>query len=106
MIQFGCTCGKQLQAREEHVGLQVVGPSCGSMLAVPGNPQAVRPAAVPSAPPMPAPVPSGYTAGRPYPGPGPGAPRARREHGAAPALSGKALASLILGTLTIVLPVL
>ena len=41
MIQFGCTCGRRLQAREEHVGLQVACPSCGATLTVPGDPQAV-----------------------------------------------------------------
>src|SRR5438132_7854857 len=106
MIQFGCTCGRRLQAREEHVGLQVACPSCGATLTVPGDPQAVHPAAIPPSPAAPAARPSEYTAGRPQPAPVPGPPRARRERGPATSMSTKALVSLILGVLTFVLPVL
>jgi hypothetical protein len=105
MIQFGCVCGRRLQAREEHAGLQVVCPSCGAQLTVPGDAQAVRPAAAPAAPPVPAAAPSEYTAGRPQPVPAPGPPRVPRQRGPATAMSTKALVSLILGILTFVLPV-
>jgi hypothetical protein len=103
MIQFDCPCGQRLQAKEEHVGLQVACPVCEKLLTVPGDPQAVHPAAMPPA--APAPAPSEYMAGRPLPAPGPLSARARRERGPATSLSIKALVSLILGVLTFVLPV-
>jgi hypothetical protein len=106
MIQFECPCGQRLQAKEEHVGLQVACPLCGKLLTVPGDPQAVHPAATPPSPAAPAPAPSEYAAGRPPLGPVPGPARARRARGPATALSTKALVSLILGILTFVLPVL
>jgi len=99
MIQFTCRCGKPLQAKDEHVGLQIICPGCGHTQVVPGDPTAVRPLA-PVAPP------SDHLTDRPLAGLPPGPQRFPRERGPAPALSGKALASLILGALTFVVPVL
>jgi hypothetical protein len=98
MIQFTCRCGKRLQAKEEHVGLQIICPGCGQMSAVPGDPTAVRPLA-PAAPP------AEQVTGRPLTGPATGPREAPRPRGPAAELSGKALASLILGALTFLLPV-
>ena len=106
MLQFDCTCGKRLQTKEDHAGMQVACPTCGALLIVPGIPQAIRSTAAPPQP-GPAPVgPSRYTSGRPYPD-AEGEPRTMRR-GPRPivAMSGKAVASLILGLLTILFPVL
>jgi len=104
MIQFGCPCGKQLQAREEQVGQQAACPSCGATLTVPGDAQAIRPPAAPTAPSTP--TPSEYAAAPPPADPVPGPQLFPRERAPAPTLCGKALASLILGALTFCLPVL
>src|SRR5438128_1767964 len=93
MIQFICPCGKSLQAKEERVGLQIICPGCGQMQVVPGDPTAIRPLA-PAAPP------SEHLTDRPPAGLSPGPERFPRSRGRAPTLSGKALASLILGALT------
>ncbi len=96
MIQFHCGCGKLLQAREEHAGLEIACPGCGTRLAVPGQAYAIQ--EVPTLPTAPGPT---------------AAPAPRREGGrrprareTGPELSGKALASLICGGLTFLLPVL
>ncbi len=99
MIHFTCRCGKPLQAKEEHVGLQIICPGCGQMMAVPGDPTAVRPLA-PAAPPP------EYLTDRPPAGPLPGARGFPGERRPTTAMSGKALASLILGILTFLMPVL
>src|SRR5262245_16487938 len=98
MIAFRCSCGKLLQAKEEHAGLEITCPTCGTASVVPGAGEAIQPApAHGGAPPV-----AGPTARQPpQPGPPGGPPRPR---GAEP--SGKALAALILGALTFVVPVL
>jgi hypothetical protein len=96
MIQFRCACGKLLQAREEHAGLAVNCPGCGSVQTVPGVPEAVR-AAPPVVQAVPAP-PSEQTTARPYPAPAAPPPRPRRREPAPPrGLSGKALTAIIGG---------
>src|SRR5262249_47254126 len=103
MIPFRCQCGKLLQAREEHAGLQVNCPACGTALLVPGSPgHAVRPAAPPP-PAAPQRIAPGAAPARPRAAEGARRPRERRPQAE---LSGKALASLILGGLTFLLPVL
>lgn len=52
-IQFACSCGQVLQARDEHAGFVVRCPKCGRESVVPG-PEAVQPA---DALPAPAPAP-------------------------------------------------
>jgi hypothetical protein len=42
-IQFLCSCGRKLQAQEEHVGRRVRCPACGAETTIPGASQAVQP---------------------------------------------------------------
>jgi hypothetical protein len=42
-IQFMCSCGRKLQAREEHAGRRVKCPACGAETTVPGPEDAVQP---------------------------------------------------------------
>jgi hypothetical protein len=50
-IQFDCSCGRKLQAADEHVGRRVKCPACGAEMTVPGDKTAVQPVeAVPSRP--------------------------------------------------------
>jgi hypothetical protein len=50
-IQFACSCGRKLQAADEHAGRRVKCPACGAESTVPGDEAAVQPAeAVPSRP--------------------------------------------------------
>jgi hypothetical protein len=50
-IQFACSCGRKLQAADEHAGRRVKCPACGAEMTVPGDGTAVQPAeAVPSKP--------------------------------------------------------
>jgi hypothetical protein len=50
-IQFACSCGRKLQASEEHVGRRVKCPACGAEMTVPAGQTAVQPAeASPSKP--------------------------------------------------------
>jgi hypothetical protein len=42
-IQFSCSCGRKLQAHDEHVGRRVRCPACGAEATVPGTEQAVQP---------------------------------------------------------------
>jgi hypothetical protein len=53
-IQFPCSCGRQLQAAEEHAGRLVKCPACGAETTVPGPEVAVQPreAAEPKASPV------------------------------------------------------
>jgi hypothetical protein len=67
------------------------------MLTVPGASEAIRPASA---------APAEYLAGRPYADSGAAPSPERRERSPAAAMSGKALASLILGVLTFCVPVL
>jgi hypothetical protein len=41
-IQFTCSCGRKLQAKEEHVGRRVKCPECGAEATVPGPDDAVQ----------------------------------------------------------------
>jgi hypothetical protein len=50
-IQFTCSCGRKLQAAEEHAGRRVKCPACGGETTVPADSSAVQPAeVVPSRP--------------------------------------------------------
>jgi hypothetical protein len=49
-IQFNCSCGRKLQASEEHVGRRVRCPACGAEMAVPAGETAVQPSAAAAAP--------------------------------------------------------
>ncbi len=42
-IQFDCSCGRKLQAQEEHVGCRVRCPACGEETTVPASSQGVQP---------------------------------------------------------------
>ena len=53
-IQFACSCGRKLQAADEHVGRRVKCPACGTETTVPGDETAVQP--VEAVPARPAPV--------------------------------------------------
>jgi hypothetical protein len=94
MIQFQCLCGKVLQAKEEYIGLEITCPACGKTMAIPDLGKAIQPTTEPAV-------------GRPSQTAPPGAqaerPRAQRPP--QPEMSGKALAALILGGLTFLLPV-
>ena len=95
MIQFICPCGKRLQTKDEHAGLQIACPACGVKLTVPDDTQAIRPASA---------APIEYAAAPSHPGAGARPPAERR--GPATSGSGKAVASLVLGLLTFCLPIL
>jgi hypothetical protein len=41
-IQFACSCGRKLQAQEEHIGRRVQCPACGAETTVPGPEDAVQ----------------------------------------------------------------
>src|SRR5687768_178493 len=103
MIQFRCDCGKQLQARDEYAGQTTACPACGKELTIP-PPQAVQ--ASPAAPPPAAALPDDDDRLRQ------GRPRRRFEdddRGPPPGpqpTSGKAVTSLILGLLSLSLPLL
>jgi hypothetical protein len=56
-IQFTCSCGRALQAKEEHAGRRVQCPACGAQATVPPGDEAVVPAEV--AQPKPSPVQAG-----------------------------------------------
>jgi hypothetical protein len=53
-IQFACSCGRKLQADEDHVGRLVKCPACGAETTVPGGETTVQPAE--AVPPRPGPV--------------------------------------------------
>lgn len=58
-IRVRCTCGTELQVRDEHVGKSIKCPKCGTVLkaeAAPAGPAAVSPEAVTTAPAPPAPA--------------------------------------------------
>jgi hypothetical protein len=97
MIQFTCSCGRQLAASEEHVGQTVACPNCGKHQTVPGL------TAVPPERQRPAPA-AEITSASPrrshFPEDDDAAPR--RTSG----MSGKAITSLILGLLSFCAPVL
>jgi hypothetical protein len=46
-IQFSCSCGRTLQAKDEHAGLRVKCPACGAEATVPGAQAAVQTAEPP-----------------------------------------------------------
>ncbi|HYT94720.1 MAG TPA: DUF1559 domain-containing protein [Gemmataceae bacterium] len=100
MIRFQCPCGQLLQSKEEHAGLEITCPACGTASLVPGSEAAIRPAPAPThgdALPV-----AEYTPRQP---PQPVSPAGRpRPRGAE--TSGKALSALILGAFTFVVPVL
>ena len=91
MIQFTCPCGKPLHAREEYVGQTTRCPQCGRELIIPAE-QGVQ-----ALTPPPEPAPRDWPDDRPLRRPGPawaGRPRP-------PAASGMAIASTILGVLSL-----
>jgi hypothetical protein len=97
MIRFVCSCGKQLQAREENAGRTVQCPACKQQLRVPDAP----PAAIqPEQAREPAPAPSRVQRERPALQDELDADDRPRRRGATPSNSGKAIASLVLGILS------
>src|SRR5262245_10140857 len=101
MISFRCTCGQTLQAQDEYAGQLTRCPACGVELAIPRPAGAIQPAlgVVPPAAPAP-PPPAAYAPGLPY------RPRDDRPRGRPPQeTSGKAIASMVLGILSLCLPV-
>jgi hypothetical protein len=101
MIRFTCSCGRQLQAREESAGQLAQCPSCGQRQVVP-DADAIQPQ-VPEKEPEPVATgvrrerPADYTDDEPQP---------RRRYHEPPVSSGKALASLILGIASLLIPVI
>src|SRR6266436_2602729 len=95
-IHLSCSCGEQLEVRDEQVGLRVPCPACGSQLDVPGDATAIQPApeARHTAPQRRPTADEGYDEDDDH-------ERARAPTGT----SGKAVASLILGVLSFCLPV-
>ncbi|MCC6416798.1 MAG: hypothetical protein IT429_00960 [Gemmataceae bacterium] len=49
-ISFGCTCGKQLQAKDEFAGKRMKCPGCGRILTIPGSPATPPPEPEPEPP--------------------------------------------------------
>jgi hypothetical protein len=98
MIRFVCPCGKQLQAREENAGKTVLCPACKQQLRVPQPPAtAVQPEEALE----PAPAPSRVQRERPVLREESEADDRPRRRGAEPGSSGKAIASLVLGILSL-----
>lgn len=110
MIRFNCpNCGKALQVKEEHTGYRVACPGCQHPLVVPGGNGAGQPgvpAAPPSAPQRPRPNPEEpEESGEGGPS-GPGRQQTKEvpPGKAETSTSGKAIASLILGLLSMCCP--
>jgi prepilin-type processing-associated H-X9-DG protein len=97
MIRFACSCGKQLQAREEYAGQVVACPVCKQQQTVP-SPEGVIEA---EAPLEPAPVSRGVRRERPDLAEDDYDDRPRRRSVVEMEGSGKATASLVLGILAI-----
>jgi hypothetical protein len=93
MIRFTCSCGRQLQAREENAGRQAECPACGRRQVVP-DPDAIR-AEVP--PDEPEPAATAVRRGRPADYAEDEYPRPRRRFDEPEVVSGKAVAALVLG---------
>src|SRR5262245_53442310 len=95
-ITFTCDCGKPLQAEDQYAGRKTRCPACGRELAIPGRADAVRAAET-----MP---PAGLPRWE--------NPDERRwderadESAGAPRTSGKAVASMVVGIVSLCLPVL
>src|SRR5439155_16445458 len=95
-ITFTCDCGKPLQAEDQNAGRKTRCPACGRELAIPGRADAVQ--AAETMPPT---------------GPARWEERGERrwddgvdESGGAPRTSGKAVASMVVGIVSLCLPVL
>src|SRR5262245_16589775 len=79
-IPFGCTCGKQLLAKDEFAGKKLRCPGCGKILTIPSPPyrtSEVSPTAPPAKPPVrsaPAPIQRAASVPEPAPPPPPRAP--------------------------------
>src|SRR5438034_4807201 len=96
-IHLSCSCGEQLEVRDEQAGQDVQCPACGSQLVVPGDATAIQPA--PEA---------RHAAPRRHPAAEEGFDE-DDDHGRARAptgTSGKAVASVILVVLSFCLPVI
>jgi hypothetical protein len=94
MIQFTCPCGKALHAQDDHAGQTTRCPACGRDLDIPGG-EGVQTADAPRAAGRP---PDEAVQGRPdRPGAG------REDWPRAPTTSGKAISSVILGVLSLML---
>lgn len=102
MIRFVCTCGKQLQARDENAGKIVQCPACQQQLRVPAPPpQAIQPQEALEPAPPPSPVQRERPALRDeIEDEVEDRPR-RRRGAAASGTSGKAIASLVLGIVSL-----
>jgi hypothetical protein len=103
MIRFSCECGKQLQAREENAGKAILCPACQRQLRVPDTPpSAAFQAEEPTAP---APMPERVQRNRPLRRDEPEEDEEEEFEDRPPrqtsSNSGKAIASLVLGMLSI-----
>jgi hypothetical protein len=103
-ILIQCSCGKQLQAKEEHAGKRVKCPACGAVVDVPTARTAVEPAAGIAPPPSPRPAPPPQPAlARRFEDEGEQAlgPPGRTRGGGGTGISVKAIFSLVLGILSL-----
>src|SRR5262249_32768426 len=95
-ITFTCDCGKSLQAEDQYAGRKTRCPACGRELPIPGRADAVQAADT---------MPPAATARREEPSERRWAERAD-EFGEGPRTSGKAIASMVVGIVSLCLPVL